>query len=198
MALTGFLNFYAIGNEGYGNQYYSAAVKSMLTSWHNFFFASFDAGGYVTVDKPALGLWLQAISAYIFGFHGWSLILPEALSAVAAVAIIYHLVQRYFGKIAGIASALILGLTPVFIAASRTNNLDASLIMVLLLSVWALIAATEKGDFKLLLLSVTLVGLGFNIKMLQAFMVLPAVYLVYFFTSPLKLTPGYSFRLLYP
>jgi 4-amino-4-deoxy-L-arabinose transferase-like glycosyltransferase len=105
---AGFLSFYDIGKEGYANQYYSAAVRSMLTSWHNFFYASFDAGGYVTVDKPALGLWLQAISAFIFGFHGWSLILPQALSTVVSVGLIYHLVQRFFGKMAGIISALIL------------------------------------------------------------------------------------------
>lgn len=187
MMLTGFLSFYAIGNEGYANQYYSAAVKSMLTNWHNFFFASFDPGGYVTVDKPALGLWLQAISAFIFGFHGWSLILPEALSTVVSVGLIYHLVKRVFGKTAGIVSALVLALTPILIAVSRTNNLDASLVMVLLFAAWAMTVAAERGSFKLLLLSVGLVGLGFNIKMLEAFMVLPALYLVYMLTSTLKI-----------
>ena len=187
MASTGFLTFFAVGNEGYSNQYYSAAVKSMLTSWHNFFFASFDAGGFVTVDKPAFGLWLQAISAFIFGFHGWSLILPEALSAVVSVAVLYHLVKRYFGVSAGLISALILGFTPILIAVARTNNLDSSLVLVLLLSAWALIKAAEKGSLKLLLVSVALIGLGFNIKMLQAFMAVPAIYLTYFLTAPLNL-----------
>ncbi len=187
MVSTGFLTLFAIGNEGYANQYYSAAVKSMLTSWHNFFFASFDPAGYVTVDKPALGLWLQAISAYIFGFHGWSLILPEALSTVISVALIYHLVQRFFSKAAGIMAAFAMGLTPILIAVSRTNNLDASLVMVLLFATWAIIVAAERSSLKLLALSMALVGLGFNIKMLQAFMVIPAFYLVYFFTSESKM-----------
>lgn len=187
MALAGFLTFYAIGQEGWANQYYSATVKSMLSSWHNFFFASFDPGGYVTVDKPALGLWLQTLSAKIFGFHGWSLILPEALSTVISVAVVYHIVKRFFGKTAGLLSALFLSLTPILIAVSRTNNLDASLVMVLLFAAWSLIVAAEKGSFKLLALSVVLVGLGFNIKMLEAFMVLPAFYLVYMFTAPLKI-----------
>lgn len=187
MALAGFLTFYAIGQEGWANQYYSSTVKSMMSSWHNFFFASFDPGGYVTVDKPALGLWLQTLSAEIFGFHGWSLILPEALSTVISVAVVYHIVKRFFGKTAGLVSALFLSLTPILIAVSRTNNLDASLVMVLLFATWSLIAAAEKGSFKLLALSVVLVGLGFNIKMLEAFMVLPAFYLVYMFTAPLKI-----------
>lgn len=187
LAVTGLLSFYSIGNEGYANQYYSAAVKSMLQSWHNFFFASFDPGGYVTVDKPALGLWLQAASAFIFGFHGWSLILPEALSAIVSTILIYHLVQKYFGRTSGIVSASIFGLTPILIAVSRTNNLDSSLVMVLLFAAWALLVAVEKGSLKLLLLSMALVGLGFNIKMLEAFMVIPAFLLVYLFTTPIKL-----------
>ncbi|MDP4183307.1 MAG: glycosyltransferase family 39 protein [Bacillota bacterium] len=186
MAITGFLSFYAIGNEGYSNEYYASAVKSMLTSWHNFFFASLDPGGYVTVDKPALGLWLQAISAFIFGFHGWSIILPEALSAVLSVAILFHIVKRFFGKAAGLAAASALGMTPILIAVSRTNNLDSSLVMILLLATWSLLVAAEKGSFRFLILAMTLVGIGFNIKMLEAFMVLPAFYLVYLFTSPAK------------
>lgn len=188
IAVTSFLSLYAIGQEGYSNQYYAAAVKSMLSSWHNFFFASFDPGGYVTVDKPAFGLWLQAASAFIFGFKGWSIILPEVLSAVISVALLFHIVARRFGKAAGVVSAFILGLTPILIAVSRTNNLDSSLVMVLLFAGWALIVAAEKGSLGLLVLSMTLVGLGFNIKMLQAFLVLPAFYLIYLFVSPLKIS----------
>lgn len=186
MVLTGFLSFYDVGKEGYADSYYTAAVKSMLTSWHNFFFVSFDPGGFVSVDKPALGLWLQAISAWLFGLHGWSLILPEALATVISVVVLYHLVQKAFGKTTGVASALVLALTPILIAVSRTNNLDASLVTVVLLAAWALTAAAEKGSLKLLLLSMALVGLGFNIKMLQAFMVLPAFYLVYLFATAMK------------
>ncbi len=187
LALTGFLSFYSIGNEGYANQYYAAAVKSMLTSLHNFFFASFDPGGFVSVDKPALGLWLQALSVMAFGYHGWSLILPEALSAVLSTALLYHMARKFYGKAAGIASALIFALTPILIAVSRTNNFDSSLVLVLLLAAWALFKALKKGSFRFLLLSMCLVGLGFNIKMLQAFMVLPAFYLTYLLTAPLKM-----------
>lgn len=186
LALTGFLSFYSIGSVGYANEYYSAAVKSMISSWHNFFYASFDPGGYVSVDKPALGLWLQAISAYVFGLHGWSLILPEALSSVISVVLVYHLVQRNYGKIAGLGAAIVMGLSPILIAVSKTNNLDSSLVMVLLFATWVLVRAAEKNSFKLLLLAMVVVGLGFNIKMLQAFMVLPALCLVYLLTAQKK------------
>jgi 4-amino-4-deoxy-L-arabinose transferase-like glycosyltransferase len=179
MALAGFLSLYAVWNEGYGNSYYAAAVKSMLTSFHNFFFASFDGGGFVSVDKPPLGLWIQALFALIFGFHGWILILPQALAAVISTALVYHLVRRSFGKPAGLIAALVFALTPILVAVSRTNNFDTMVVMFVLFAAWAVMVAAERGSLKLLSLSVVLVGLGFNIKMLQAWMVLPAIYLLY-------------------
>ncbi len=93
LLVSGFLGFFSAWNEGYGNPYYAAAVKSMLTSWHNFFFVSFDPGGYVSIDKPPVALWLQTLSAWIFGFKGWSLILPQTLAAVISVALVYYLVK---------------------------------------------------------------------------------------------------------
>src|SRR5258708_23934174 len=55
---------------GYVNHYYTAAAASMLQSWHNFFFVAAEPGGAVSVDKPPLGLWLQAGSALLFGVNG--------------------------------------------------------------------------------------------------------------------------------
>ena len=81
LLLSAFLNLYNLTGEGYANYYYSAAVKNMLTSWSNFFFVSFDAG-FVSVDKPPLGLWIQAASAYLLGFTGLSVLLPQAIAGV--------------------------------------------------------------------------------------------------------------------
>jgi 4-amino-4-deoxy-L-arabinose transferase-like glycosyltransferase len=88
LALSAFLNLSWLTSEGYANVYYAATVKNMLASWHNFFFASYDAG-FVSVDKPPLGFWIQAASAELFGFHGWSLLLPQALAGVLSVALLY-------------------------------------------------------------------------------------------------------------
>ena len=187
LLLTAYLTIYKIWDVEYGNLYYTAAVKSMLTSWHNFFFVSFDPGGFISVDKPPLGLWLQCLFALIFGIHGWSLILPEALCTLGSVAVLYKIVKRSFGENCALLSALFMALTPMVIAVSRTNNLDAPLVLVCLLALWALSAAAEKGSLKLLILSTALIGVGFNIKMLQSFMFLPAIYLVYFFTADKKL-----------
>ena len=178
LGVSAFLNLFWLPNEGYANTYYAAGVKNMLTSWHNFFFVSFDAG-FVSVDKPPLGLWIQAASAWLFGFGGLSLLLPQAIAGVLSVALLYYLVRRAFGPVAGLLAALALAVTPISVAVQRNNVMDALLILALLLAAWAFIVAAERGSLGWLLVGVTVVGLGFNIKMLQAFLVLPALYLLY-------------------
>jgi len=41
------------------NVYYAAAVRSMLANPTAFLFGAFDAGGFITLDRPPLGYWLQ-------------------------------------------------------------------------------------------------------------------------------------------
>lgn len=187
LILSAVLNFVNIGLEGYGNPYYAAGVKSMTMSLKNFFFVAFDPTGYVTVDKPPLGFWLQAISAKIFGFSGWSVLLPQAIAGVVSVWVLYRIVKRSFGNAAGLISALCLSITPVFVAVSRNNTIDNTLVMTLLFACWALTIAAEKGKMRYIIISLALVGVGFNIKMLEAYMVAPAIYLVYLLCSTVSL-----------
>jgi len=188
LLLSAVLNIVNLGIEGYANQYYAAGVKSMTMSLKNFFFVSFDPAGFVTIDKPPLGFWIQAISAKIFGFSGWSILLPEALAGVISVYIIYLIVKRTFGSSAALLSALFLAVTPVFVAVSRNNTCDNLLVLALLLSCLALTKSFENGKKKYLFISLALVGVGFNIKMLQAYMIIPAVYISYLLYS------GISFK----
>jgi 4-amino-4-deoxy-L-arabinose transferase-like glycosyltransferase len=178
------VNLFQLNREGYGNTYYAAAVKDILTSWRNVFFVTFDAG-FVSVDKPPLGLWIQAASAKVFGFHGWSLILPQALAGVLSVSLLYHLVRRARGPVAGLLAAFTLALTPISVAISRHNNLDGLLVLASLLAAWAFVLAAETGRLRWLLLGAVLVGIGFNIKMLEAFLVVPACYLLYLVAAPI-------------
>jgi 4-amino-4-deoxy-L-arabinose transferase-like glycosyltransferase len=168
----------------YGNSYYSAAVRSMLASGKNLFFGSFDPLGIVTVDKPPVALWIQTISARLLGFSGFSLLLPQALMGVASVWLIYHLVRRVFGGTAGLLAGLILAITPIGVAMDRDNLPDPALVLVLLLAAWAFTRAAETGRLRPLLLSTALAGIGFQIKMLAAFVVLPTFYLVYMLAAP--------------
>src|SRR4051812_1283444 len=161
LAVSAALNIVGLGGEAYANTYYAAAVKSMLTSWHNFFFLSFDSGGFVSVDKPPLGLWVQAISARIFGFSGWSTLLPPALAGVASVALLYWLVRRVWGPVAGLVAAAALAVTPISVVANRNNTSDSVLILALLGAAWAVSVAAERGSLRWLLLGGVLVGLAF-------------------------------------
>ncbi|WP_165423273.1 glycosyltransferase family 39 protein [Ktedonosporobacter rubrisoli] len=187
LLLSIFLNFFNLTQNGYGNPYYAAAVKSMLTSWHNFFFVSLDSGGFVMIDKPPLAFWLQASSAGLFGFSGLSLLIPEALAGVASVAILYILVRRSFGTTTGLLAALALAITPICIVTDRSNTPDSLLVLVTLLATWMIFLATETGKLRWLLLSALLLGIGFNIKMLQAYLVIPAFALLYLLGAPLRL-----------
>jgi len=179
LILSAILNFGNISIEWYANTFYAAGVKSMMMNFKNFFFASYDPAGFVTIDKPPFGLWIQTISAKIFGFNGWSIILPQAIAGVITVWVLYYLVKRSFGSCAGLIAALCLAVTPIFVASSRNNTIDNLLVLTLVLSCWALFIAAEKGKLKYLILSLAIVGIGFNIKMVEAYMVAPAIYITY-------------------
>lgn len=181
-----FMNFFHLGQNGYGNLYYASGVRSMLDSWHNFFFVSFDPGGFVTLDKPPLGFWLQTLSAKILGFTAFSILLPQALCGVLTVLLLYYLVRRHFGVVAGLVAALALAITPISVVTNRNNIIDGTLALALLLAAWALIHAAETGKLRWLLLSAVFVGLGFNIKMAEAYLVAPAIVLTYLFCAPRK------------
>src|SRR5579875_3522509 len=184
MLISLFMNFYQLGQNSFGNLYYAAGVRSMLDNLHNFFFVSYDPGGFVTIDKPPLGFWLQVLSAKIFGFTPFSVFLPQALAGVLSVALLYHLVRRHFGVVAGLLAALALALSPISVVTNRNNTIDSTLALVLLLGAWAVLRAAETGKLRWLLLCAVAVGIGFNIKMLEAYLVVPAYGLLYLLAAP--------------
>ncbi len=178
------LNTWALGQNGYANVYYSAGVKSMLRSWHNFLFLSADPAGLISVDKPPLGLWLQAASAEVFGFSPLSLLLPQAIAGVVAVAALYVIVRKRYGTLAASASALTLAVFPAFVAVSRDNNVDTLLILLMTLACGAALRATETGRLRVLLGSAVLVALAFNTKALAAYLVVPGIAAGYLCCAP--------------
>ena len=179
LVLSAALNLYGIWNSDTDNAYYTAAVESMTQSFHNFFYASFDPAGFVTVDKPPVALWIQTLFALVFGVHGWSVVLPEAIAEVISVALLYFIVKPTFGKTAARISALIMACTPIAVAVSHTNNVDSILVLCLMIATWMLFKAVRKGRIGWLLGAFCMIGVGFNVKMLQAYMVLPAFLLFY-------------------
>jgi 4-amino-4-deoxy-L-arabinose transferase-like glycosyltransferase len=178
------LNTVRLSQNGYANIFYSGAVRSMVDSWHNFLFVSFDPGGLVTVDKPPLALWAQALSARIFGFSPLSVLLPEAIMGVAAVAVLYLLLLRRFGLPAAVAGAAALAVYPSFVAVSRANGVDPLLILLMVLASAAAVSACESGRLRTLILAGVLVGLAFNTKTLAAYLIVPAIGFGYIVCAP--------------
>lgn len=183
MLLSTGLHFWNIGAIGNSNAYYTAAVESMTQSWHNFFFAAAEPGGSVTVDKPPLGLWIETLFALLLGVSGFSTSLPNILAGILGIPLLYHLVRKHLGTAVGLLAGMVMAMTPVVFATDRNNTADGMLTFVLLLAAWAFLKATESGKLGHLLLGAFLVGLGFNIKMMQALLPLPAFYGLYFLAS---------------
>lgn len=167
-------------DEGLANLYYSAGVYSMGQSFHAFFYNSIDSVGFISIDKPPLGLWIQVLFTKILGFNGMAILLPQALAGVFSVYLIYKIINKRFGQTAGIVSALVLALTPILAAVNRNNTIDGILILMLILASEYTIKSAEKSSIKYLIIANLFIGLGFNLKMLQAYMIVPAVYSTYF------------------
>jgi 4-amino-4-deoxy-L-arabinose transferase-like glycosyltransferase len=184
LVLAGLLNLWALSRNGYANDYYSAAVRSMSTSWHNFLFASMDPSGVMTVDKPPLALWVQALSVRVFGYHSLSMLVPQALIGVASVALVYDLVRRRFGRLGGFVAGLALATTPIAVAVSRHNNPDALLVLCSVAALWFTLRALEDGRTRWLVLAGVAVGLGFETKMAVALMVVPGIVAAWLWVAP--------------
>jgi 4-amino-4-deoxy-L-arabinose transferase-like glycosyltransferase len=185
--LAAVLYTWGLARNGWANDYYAAAVRAGSLDWKAFFFGSIDPGNVITVDKPPAALWLMALSARLFGFNQWSVLLPQAACGVASVLIVHRLVRRWAGDMAAHLAALAFALTPVAAVMFRYNNPDALLTLLCVAAAWGLWSALESGRTRGLLVSAALIGLAFDTKMLQAFVVLPAFAGVYLWAGPPRL-----------
>ena len=182
-ALASFSYFWGIGNATL-ETFYGGAVRSMSESWRNFFFGAFDPWGTVTLDKLPGAFWVQALSVRAFGFHVWSVVLPQAVEGTLTVLVLFRAVRRVAGAAAGLVAAIVLAVTPVVILLDRGNVSDTLLILLLVLAADAVTAATLTGRVTHLLVASLWVGLAFQAKMLEAWVVLPALWGAYVLAAP--------------
>jgi 4-amino-4-deoxy-L-arabinose transferase-like glycosyltransferase len=184
LALAAVLDLWALSRNGWANDYYSAAVRSMGSNWHDFLYASLDPSGVMTVDKPPLALWVQALSVRLFGYHSLSILVPQALMGVASVGLLYDLVRRRFGRLGGFIGGVALALTPITVAISRHNNPDALLVLCSVAALWCAARALEDGSTRWLVLAAVCVGLGFETKMGVALLVVPGIFAAWMWVAP--------------
>jgi 4-amino-4-deoxy-L-arabinose transferase-like glycosyltransferase len=180
LALTLIAGFaYAWNATGNLEVYYAAAARSMSMSWHNFFFGAFDPAGTITVDKLPGAFWIQALSVRLFGVHAWAIVAPQVLEGMASVLVLYRLVRRLAGARAAILAAAVFVVCPATVALNRGNISDTLMILLVLLAADATVRAAVSGRLRSLVWAGVLVGLAFQAKMIEAWLVLPALALAY-------------------
>src|SRR6202041_89661 len=187
LALTALAYLWDLSASGYANSFYAAAVQAGTKSWKAFFFGSLDSSNFITVDKPPASLWVMALSGRIFGFSSWSMLVPPALEGVAAVALLYASVKRWFGAGAGLIAGALLAITPVAALMFRFNNPDALLVLLMTGAGYAVQRALERDRTRWLVLAGLLLGFAFLTKMAQAFLVLPGFGIAYLWAGPTRL-----------
>lgn len=188
LATTAVLYLWNLGASGWANGFYAAAVQAGSRNWTALLFGSTDAANSITVDKTPAALWVMGLSARVFGFNPWSMLMPQALMGVAAVAVLYAAVRRTSGPRAALLAGWVLACTPVAALIFRFNNPDALLVLTLVLAGYAVLRALDAGSRAYWMpLAGTAIGLGFLAKMLQAFLVAPVFALVFLLFADLPL-----------
>lgn len=164
--------------------FYGAAVRSMGASWHDFFFGAVDPMGTTSLDKLPGAFWVQALFVRVFGFHYWVVCLPQVLAGVLTVLVLFRAVRRVAGPKAGLVASAVMAVSPATAILNRGNVSDPLLVLLIVLAADAALRAALTGRLRALLLCGLWVGLAFQTKMLQAWLVLPALLGVYLLASP--------------
>jgi 4-amino-4-deoxy-L-arabinose transferase-like glycosyltransferase len=176
MAVALFFNVWGLTKTGYGNTYYAAAVRSMTESWHNFFFVAFDPGGFISVDKPPVFLWVDALFVRAFGYSSLTLLLPSAIAGTVAVGLLWLVARRYFGVLAATIAAMVLAVTPIAVAVNRLNLPEPFYILALIGAAACILRSLDSKRWLAWTISAgILVGVAFNTKMLAAWIPGPAL-----------------------
>ncbi len=160
--------------------FYDAAVRSMGLSWHNFFFGAFEPGGSVSIDKPPVDLWLQVASVKAFGFSSTTLKLPEIFAGIASVPLIHAAVRRLWSVPAGLAAALAIAVLPVEVITSRSDTMDAVMMVLIVLALLFVVIGLERGRTSWLLGAAAILGVAFDVKLLESIVALPGLALIAF------------------
>ncbi len=181
---TGLLYLVGLSASGWANQFYAAAAQAGARSWKAFLFGSLDQANFITVDKPPASLWVMDASVKLFGTSSWSVLVPQALEGVAAVAVLYAAVRRVSTHTAGLLAGAALAVTPVAALMFRFDNPDALLVLLMTGAAYATLRAVEAARLRWLVLVGVLLGFAFLTKMLQGMLVVPGFTAAYLVAAP--------------
>jgi 4-amino-4-deoxy-L-arabinose transferase-like glycosyltransferase len=115
----------------------------------------------------------------VFGFSAWSLALPQVVEGLVTIVAVFFIIRRWIGPIGGLIGAALMAATPLLVSMFSHPMEDGLLTMFSTLALWALQVGIDTGKHRYVLLAGALVGLGFQAKMMQAWIPLPSMALVY-------------------
>ncbi|MFN8172385.1 MAG: glycosyltransferase family 39 protein [Candidatus Nanopelagicales bacterium] len=164
--------------------YYTPAVVSMSESLRNFVFGAYDSAGLSGIDKIPGSLWPQALSVAVFGTSAWSIVLPGLLATVATIAVLYLTATLWRGRVAGLAAAAVYATMPLAAALSKSNVPEVWFALALCIVAYLTMRAVRSGRLVWLLAAGLAVAAAFQVKMLEAWMVYPALALAYLVAAP--------------
>lgn len=184
LATTAVAYLWNITVNGMGNDFYAAAAQAGSRNWKALLFGSLDPANFITVDKPPVSQWVMALSGQLFGFGSASMLVPEALMAVACVALLYGAVRRISGPRAGLLAGAALALMPVAALMFRFNNPDAVMVLLMTAAAYCAVRALGRDGARWMALAGVALGFAFLAKMLEGLMVAPAIGLAYLIAAP--------------
>jgi 4-amino-4-deoxy-L-arabinose transferase-like glycosyltransferase len=187
LVATAVLYLWRITINAMGNQFYAGAAWAGSRNWEALLFGSLDPHNFITVDKPPVSQWVMGLSGQLFGFSSASMLVPEALMGVAAVALLYGAVRRISGPRAGLLAGTALALTPVAALMFRYNNPDAAMVLLMTAGAYFTVRALHRASAAWIALAGVALGFAFLAKMLEGLMVMPAIGLVYLLAAPTPL-----------
>ena len=109
---------------------------------------------------PPLWFWTTAASVAIFGLNEFALRLPSAIAGVLTAVAVYAAGRRYYGELAGILSALALGVSLEVIVICRLAIMDSMLLLFTTLSTFWIYFAIRDGDRKAFWIALVSAALG--------------------------------------
>ena len=141
----------------------------------NLFFGALEPGGSVSIDKPPIDLWLQVAATKALGFTSVALRVPQAIAGTLAVPILYDLVRRGFGQVAGLVAGVSLAVLPAAALTGRSDTMDTLMGTLLLAAAWVIVAAPERHRGRAVVAAGALAGLAFEVKLFEVAVALPAL-----------------------
>jgi 4-amino-4-deoxy-L-arabinose transferase-like glycosyltransferase len=184
LVATAAMYLWNITIDGMGNRFYAGAAWAGSQNWEALLFGSLDPHNVITVDKPPVSQWVMGLSGQLFGFSSASMLIPQALMAVAAVALLYGAVHRIAGPRAALLAGAALALTPVAALMFRYNNPDAVMVLLMTAAAYCTVRALQRAGATWIALAGVALGFAFLAKMLEGLMVMPAIALVYLIVAP--------------